>query len=528
MLKVFLVEDESVVREALRDNIPWQQYGYRFVGEAGDGEMALPLIRKTVPDVLITDIKMPFMDGLALSHIVKSEYPDMKIIIISGYDDFDYARQAITEGVDEYLLKPITRRSLQKALSEIREKIEAEQEQKNYVKKFQSEMQQYEQYALRSFFEKVFEGKLSAQELYEEAGKQGLDINASGYNLLLFGVQDDESREELLRYFLRFPDCMVFRWNMNTYGVLLRGDVDSLADRTSTHMDYIKKTCEQSKDQEWYVAAGTPVERFSQLSDCYKRVNHIYAYRYLTPEKHILTEELTADEAGASGGSSFGGLDANKVDPEIIRGFLNNGQRTEVDEFVGSYMQGLGEAVASRLFRDYLLLNIQFTAQAFIESIGCKQEEFLKTVGAERIHEMVTGPDTMEDYVRTLLTEALRLRDEKQQTQGKKVLQAALDYIEENYMQTTLNLNEVAQAIGMSPNYFSGLFSQEMKMTFVEYVTNKRMEQAKRLLRESDQSSAQIAATVGYKDAHYFSFVFKKTVGVSPRDWRARTQKSGE
>ena len=149
MLKVFLVEDESVVREALRDNIPWQQYGYRFVGEAGDGEMALPLIRKTVPDVLITDIKMPFMDGLALSHIVKSEYPDMKIIIISGYDDFGYARQAITEGVDEYILKPITRRSLQKALSEIREKIEAEQEQKNYVKKFQSEMQQYEQYALR-------------------------------------------------------------------------------------------------------------------------------------------------------------------------------------------------------------------------------------------------------------------------------------------------------------------------------------------------------------------------------------------
>lgn len=523
MLKVFLVEDESVVREALRDNIPWQQYGYRFVGEAGDGEMALPLIRKTVPDVLITDIKMPFMDGLALSHIVKSEYPGMKIIIISGYDDFEYARQAISEGVDEYLLKPITRRSLQKALSEIHEKIEAEQEQKNYVRKFQSEMQQYEQYALRSFFERVFEGKLSAQELYEEAGRQELDINASGYNLMLFGVQEDESREELLRYFLRFPECLVFRWNMNTYGVLLMGDMDSLGERTNTHLSYIKKVCEQSKDQDWYVAAGIPVERFSQLSECYKRVNHIYAYRYLTPEKHVLTEELTADAGAASEGSSFGGLDANKVDPEIIRGFLNNGQRTEVDEFVGSYMQGLGEAVASRLFRDYLLLNIQFTAQAFVERIGCKQKEFLETVGADRIHEMVTGPETMEDYVRLLLMEALRLRDEKQQTQGKKVLGNALDYIEENYMQTTLNLNEVAQAIGMSPNYFSGLFSQEMKMTFVEYVTNKRMDQAKQLLRESDQSSAQIAAAVGYKDAHYFSFVFKKTVGVSPREWRAKS-----
>ena len=134
-LKVFLVEDESVVREGLRDNIPWQQFGYQFVGEAGDGEMALPLIRKTRPDVLITDIKMPFMDGLTLSHIVGQEFPEMKIIIISGYDDFEYARQAIREGVEQYLLKPITRRTLQKALTEVKEKIESEQEQKNYLHK---------------------------------------------------------------------------------------------------------------------------------------------------------------------------------------------------------------------------------------------------------------------------------------------------------------------------------------------------------------------------------------------------------
>lgn len=520
MLKVFLVEDESVVREALRDNIPWQQYGYRFVGEAGDGEMALPLIRKTVPDVLITDIKMPFMDGLTLSHIVKSEYPDMKIIIISGYDDFEYARQAISEGVDEYLLKPITRRSLQKALSELREKLEAEQEQKNYVKKFESEMQQYEQYALRSFFEKAFEGKLSVQELYEEAGKQDLKIQASGYNLMLFGVTQNENHEELLRYFLRFPECLIFRWNMNTYGVLLMGEIDYLRERTNTHLEYIQKVCHASQDKEWYVAAGTPVERLSQLAECYQRVNHLYAYRYLTPEKHVLKEEIV--QADISEDGSLGGVDANKVDPEIIRGFLQNGQRTEVEEFVGSYIQGLGEAVASKLFRDYLLLNIQFTAQAYVESLGCVVADFLETVGASRIQEVVNGAETMQLYVCKLLTEALRLRDEKQQTQGKKVLQTALNYIDENYAQASMNLNEVAQATGMSPNYFSAMFSQEMKMTFIEYVTNKRMEQAKEMLKDSELSAAQIAAAVGYKDAHYFSFVFKKTVGSSPREWRAK------
>ena len=103
MLKVFLVEDESVVRESLRDNIPWKEYGFSFVGEASDGEVALPLIRKTAPDVLITDIKMPFMDGLSLSHIVKKEFPSMRIVIMSGYDDFEYAKRAIKEGVDQYI-----------------------------------------------------------------------------------------------------------------------------------------------------------------------------------------------------------------------------------------------------------------------------------------------------------------------------------------------------------------------------------------------------------------------------------------
>ena len=123
MLKVFLVEDETVIREGLRDRIPWEQYGYRFVGEAADGEVALPLIRKTRPDVLITDIKMPFMDGLSLSRIVREEFPKTKILIISGYDDFEYAREAISIGVDQYILKPVTRMSLRKVLQELKEKM---------------------------------------------------------------------------------------------------------------------------------------------------------------------------------------------------------------------------------------------------------------------------------------------------------------------------------------------------------------------------------------------------------------------
>ena len=139
MIKVFITEDESIVREGLRDIVPWEKYGFEFVGDAPDGEMALPLIRKLKPDVLITDIKMPFMDGLALSSIVSRELPDTKIIILSGYSDFEYARQAVALNVDQYLLKPITKAAILKALEVTRQKIQEEREQKDYLRGYEQD-----------------------------------------------------------------------------------------------------------------------------------------------------------------------------------------------------------------------------------------------------------------------------------------------------------------------------------------------------------------------------------------------------
>ena len=120
MYKVFLIEDEIVIREALERMIPWNEHGFELVGKAKDGEIALPMIRKTKPDVLITDIKMPFMDGLTLSGIVKKEFPDIRIVIVSGYDDFEYAKKAIALGVDDYLLKPIAKAEFVNVLQKIR------------------------------------------------------------------------------------------------------------------------------------------------------------------------------------------------------------------------------------------------------------------------------------------------------------------------------------------------------------------------------------------------------------------------
>lgn len=537
MLKVFLVEDESIVREGLRDNIPWQQYGYQFVGEAGDGEMALPLIQKTRPDVLLTDIKMPFMDGLSLSRIVHQEFPDMKIIIISGYDDFEYARQAIAVGVEQYLLKPITRDSLRKVLAELRTKIETEREQKNYQERYQSEAREYEQFSRTNFFVKVFEGRMPVQDIYEEAAKVSVKINAACYNLLMFNLKEKKEaenggaesetfarkREELLHYLLRYPEYLVFRWNINTYGVLIKGGPEQMKELTSRCLENVERICKSAEEElDWYAAAGEPVERLSMLAECYSRVNHLFAYRFLMPDTHILTKEVTDNYMPLQSSGKIGDIDTAKVAPELIRDFLQRGGHDEIAEFVDGWLYSLQDALQSRMFRNYIAFHIHFVVTAYVESIGYDKKELMELLGEDRMQEMSLGVEELSPYIQNYFRKAMELRDQASDNQSRKVLKRALEYIEENYTQETLSLNTVAGEVNVSANYFSAIFSQAMEVTFTEYVTQKRMENAKRLLRQTDKQSGDIALEVGYKDPHYFSFVFKKTQGCTPREYRAR------
>lgn len=539
MLKVFLVEDESIVREGLRDNIPWQQWGYNFIGEASDGEMALPLIQKTHPDVLLTDIKMPFMDGLSLSRIVHQEFPDMKIIIISGYDEFEYARQAITVGVEQYLLKPITRANLQKVLAGLKTKIETEREQRNYQEKYQNETRAYEQFSRTNFFVKVFEGRLSVQDIYEEAAKLSLKINAPCYNLLMFTLTEKRAgenggfesetfarkREEILRYFVRYPEHLVFRWNVNTYGVLIKGSSEQMKELAARNLENLERICKPAEeDFDWYAAVGEPVERLSMLAECYSKVNHLFAYRFLMPSVHIFTNEVTDNYMPPETSGRIGDIDYAKVEPELIKDFLQRGSHDEIAEFVDGWLLSIQEAIKSRLFQNYLVFHIHFVVMAYVESIGYDKKQFLELLGEEKIQDANMSIEELSLYIRNILEKAMELRDQESDSRGQKVLKRALEYIEENYTQETLSLNTIAGEVGVSANYFSAIFSRAMDVTFVEYVTQKRMEKAKKLLRQTEKHSGDIALEVGYKDPHYFSFVFKKTQGCTPREYRAGTR----
>lgn len=143
MIKVFLVEDESIIREGIKNNIEWEVNGFKLVGEAGDGEYAYPMILKSQPDILLTDVKMPFMDGLELSRLVKKALPKTKIIVISGYNEFDYAKEAIKIGINDYLLKPVTSASLMEALKKAADKIHEEQENSRLLERYFIDYEKY-------------------------------------------------------------------------------------------------------------------------------------------------------------------------------------------------------------------------------------------------------------------------------------------------------------------------------------------------------------------------------------------------
>ena len=533
MFKVFLVEDEIVVREGIRNNIQWEQYGFSYAGDAPDGELALPMIRRIQPDLLITDIKMPFLDGLALSELIRKELPRTKIVIISGYDDFSYAQQAIRMGVEQYLLKPVIKEKMVELLVSLQQKMEAEQRQREYLAVFQREAQEYEAFSRRRFFEQVVTGGLSVSEICETAQAMEIDLNAPGYNILLFSLNSaayDGSapegytdalaalQERVTAYFISRAELLLFRWNITTHAVLIKGGAEEIGPRTRACVRAIESLCaEAGPEVSWHIACGTPVARLSALPACFSEASRILSYRYLCPGEHVLAEESI--QAIRAAHTAAAEPDKPEIDQERIRCFFSGGAAEEIDPFIDQLLRGAGEeAVSLPLFCRYLSMTAYLSAAAYLDSIGCHAESFWPP--EMRPKDDIATPEEARAYMRQILLHAIQLRDRESKRQQRDLLSKAIAFIDEHYPEETISLDRVAQRVNISPNYFSAMFSQEIGQTFVEYLTGKRIGEAKRMLRQTDMRSSEIAYAVGFRDAHYFSFVFKKVSGCTPSEYR--------
>lgn len=549
MLKIFLAEDEVVVRETIKRMIPWEELGFELVGEAADGEMALPLLIRQQPDLLITDIKMPFMDGLTLARLAKKEIPGLKVVILSGYDDFNYAKQAIGIGVEDYLLKPITKNALIERLSEIRSRYEHEKTQKEYYEKFQREMQAYEKNSSRDFFEALVGGSMDMMEVYKRAEKLGLDIVAEAYNVLIFTMNCDEdfsgqrdeyssweaeSLELLENFFAGHSSAMLFRSNIFSYGVLLKGQRETIEENTRACVDEIRKILSrQDGRREWFLAVGQSVDRLSQIQKSYHTASRAFSQRYLYDENILYYDEMETMEhpggqAETEDNAYLQKVDVNALNPAILQKFLSNGLQEEAENFVKDYFYAIGqEPMESLVFRNYVILNVRFSVISFIKGLGCDTNEMESADTEEVLAESGKNMESAIAYAKKMISQAIEIRDQNSGNKNRSILKTAVDFIDSHYMDEEISLNTVANVANVSSNHFSALFSQNMGQTFIEYLTTLRMNKAKELLRCTGMRSSEIAGEIGYKDAHYFSYLFKKTQGMTPSDYRkAREEKA--
>ena len=525
MLKIFLVEDEFVVREGIKNNIDWSSHGYDFVGEASDGELALPMIEKLKPDIVITDIKMPFMDGLELSRMIKQKFPWMEIVILSGYAEFDYAKEAISIGVAHYLTKPINGNDLLKQIDSLAEKIEEKKRERELKEKYMAEMAENSDGDKRKLFSHMVTGDMNITEMLELARNLSLDISAALYCVMLFQVvsghhlQTEYSGSVVSLYekteeMAENEGAIVFDRNIEGKAVIFRADnSEDMEAKISKVVDSMEELFSKYDHISYYGGIGKPAERLSGLPKSFAQASKAYAHRFFT-DKNNIRRYVSVDrsEEGITENFSISSIDPKKLSRNRIIEFLRKGQKDEAEYFTDEFLGNLGEsAVNSAMFRHYLATEVYFAVASFVEELG-GERAVIEIFDADK--------EPLRSYFIRIMQEAMDLREINASNRYGGVIDEVKAYIDENYGDEGLSLNKLAGHVNFSPNHLSMVFSAQTGMTFIKYLTDYRMNKAKELLRCTSKKGADISYEVGYKDPHYFSYLFKRTQGMTPTQYR--------
>lgn len=537
MLKVFLVEDEIIIRNGVKNNIPWEQEGFTFVGEAGDGELAWPLIKQTKPDILITDIRMPFMDGLELSGLVRKELPDTKIIILSGYSEFDYAKQAINLGVANYLLKPISGEKLLEAVKQVADIIREERAQALLVEQYRLENGENVKVEKIHLFEQIVAGTATTREILDRGELLELDLAAPFYTVLLLKLVDSgesmdssaqvmEASEKVDEAIMKNPEFFAVERGLEGLAILMKSEEERQAGTKLMNLEKeIQEILTQYPEVSYFGGAGETVQRMRDIRRSYIGASKAFASRFFTEKNRFLTvEQIRELKPAGMKDMSLKSVDASKINRKLVEDFLKSGLEEETKNFVEEYFRNIGrENYESLMFCHYLIVDMNLCASHFLESIGidsallpaqCRDVgEFADTIQCE---------EGMISYVTKLFTETIRLRDKSSRNKYMELITAVQKIILENFQNNEFSMNQAAAMVNLSPGYFSTLFRQETGVSFVEHLTGIRLEKAKALLMCTNMRSSEIAYEVGYKDAHYFSYIFKKVCGCTPKEYRAR------
>lgn len=532
MYKVIFVDDEEIVREGIRDRIPWNRLGFELVGTAENGRDALQMVQEHPVDVVITDICMPYMDGLELTEAVKGIAPAVKIIIISGYDQFEYAQNAIKLGVQDYILKPLTSREVETLLQKVKKSLDEEKSDKDYLEGLQRQIKASLPLLRERFLNRLVCGPVTEVEYAQSCSYLSIQVPGPGCFVMVvdLDVQEEAYEQSQLMQFAVFniaselaaqtcEECLVF---CNKHGqtviIMPQSSSDQPAEEEFPLARKIQTFVQEKLRVTLSIGVGNPVVHWKDLPVSYDEALHALEYRFLLGKNQLIhIADMEKQQSPFSRPVS--------EEKKLLRN-IKVGTLEDTDQDIEAIFAQLEKSDIHRckLYIQELIVQLKLV---FYE-LGINQPEDPGSLGSTLLSMMdfqqVQTLAEIKEWLKRECKEAHRYIAEHRVSATRQLVEQAQTYLRDHYADCNISLSSVCRHLNVSVSYFSMIFKKEVGETFVEYLTKYRLEQAKHLLKSTDYKTYEIAEATGYSDPQYFSTVFKKQVGVSPSEYRAMVQ----
>ncbi len=531
MYKLIIVDDEEEVRQGIIDKIDWASFNFEIAGQAENGREALDIIEDDVPDVVITDICMPLMDGLELAGAIRDSYPTVKLVILTGFDEFKFAQQAIKHGVADYILKPVLPKDINELMLKLKDRIDQEIAEKEDRDKLRQHYIESLPILKDSFLASLLTGTHDADEITEKCGEFGLNLNGSFFAAAVISIDTESLNESHDAELMKFAVLNIAReiverrsageaFFFDGVPVILAG-ISSEDKKTAYNRIYM--VLEEIRQSVWKYLKLTVTAGVGGMTGCLDRMKESYrsaltALEYklvLEGNKVIFVDDLEPES------TEVVVLDEKKERALITS--IKFGSEPDVKEAVDALFRDIEGAKAS--LRDYQIYFIEVFAvlsrlakalQLDVEGIFPSQSGMYVEIGS------FNNMDEVKAYIKSL---SLRLMDQlsgRMVNSTQTLLEKAKAYIEQNYPDPELTVQKLADHLFISASYLSLIFKKEAGQTFLKYLIAIRLDAAKALLMSPDIKVTEVAEKVGYPDVSYFSYFFKKNFGISPREFRSR------
>ena len=527
---VRLVDDEEEVIQAIIRKINWEELGFSVVGYADNGIKALEMIEESQPDVVMTDIKMPYMDGMELCSHIRREYPAMKIVLFTGFDEFEYAKEAVHLEVEEYILKPVNSVELINIFTKLKIKLDQEISERRSMEKLEHYYTESLPLLQANFCSTLIEGRIHEDELQKYLSDYQISLPGPLYCCLVIHMSSSQIPENMNSLFLaasvqkQAEDRLGKRWKAKCFPYLgnsvlfaqinNENEIAELTDDCDRFCKYVNRMMGTVVT----VGIGQVCSQILDLAQSYNAAREAVSYRAVYgASRAINIKEIAPKESGEPCFTN---------DMELLNLFkkIRLNSEEEIVEAVDQYIESISFPLKSlhhvvimelvtALFR--FSVNNDIAAEGVGGDIGILYGKLLEL-----------EPDALRKW----LTDISLCFSENLVTARSRSTQSfvskAKEHVRSQYADVQLSLAQICERLGVSNSYFSTVFKKETGKSFVSYVTDYRMEQAARLLIETNEKSYVIAQKVGYTDPNYFSYVFKRKFGVSPSKYRAEHIKS--